>query len=158
MDGIYINKHYNVLNPLEGKIDTLIDVFVKYYGEDKRDIITQKINNTTFVFAPKLSGEVRLEDRLNNFFDDLIINECNIILQDLYAKPINQILTDEDCDRLYSALTLNQEISYSDKVNLGVICNSIGICKTTDIVSSKNPSPFGDGSSGHQPFLFWNAR
>lgn len=43
----------NILNPLEGQMDELIETFVAVHGEDKREIITQRLKNTTFIFVPR---------------------------------------------------------------------------------------------------------
>lgn len=47
-------KGIKVFNPLEGKIDEIIDYFVDYYGEEHRQNITEKISKTSFFFLPKL--------------------------------------------------------------------------------------------------------
>lgn len=44
---------YNIANPLKDKLPLVIEYFVKYYGEEHRESITEKLNNTTFLFLPK---------------------------------------------------------------------------------------------------------
>ena len=55
MDKLIFNG-VDVLNPIEGKLDTIIEYFVEYYGEEQRERITEKLNNTTFIFSPQNNG------------------------------------------------------------------------------------------------------
>ena len=40
----------NIFNPIDGKIDRIIEEFVKFYGEKHRERIRKRILNTTFCF------------------------------------------------------------------------------------------------------------
>ncbi len=42
-----------IFNPIEGKIPEIIEYFVGFYGEQYREQIENKINNTAFFFLPK---------------------------------------------------------------------------------------------------------
>ena len=43
-----------VFNPLKGKLNSLIEYFVKFYGEEYRERITNRLTNTAYIFT----GEV----------------------------------------------------------------------------------------------------
>ena len=63
LDGI------DVFNPIDGKIDDLIELFVNFQGEKYRDKITKNIKNTFFIFLPK-SGTYSLSLTLNDYIED----------------------------------------------------------------------------------------
>lgn len=42
----------NVFNPLEGKLDDIIDCLVEFYGERHRALIEERLHNTEFFFVP----------------------------------------------------------------------------------------------------------
>ena len=42
----------NVFNPLEGKLDDIIECFVEFYGEKHREKITHNLKNTEYFFLP----------------------------------------------------------------------------------------------------------
>lgn len=60
MNNLYANK-LNLINPLDGKLPLITEYFVKFYGEDKRERITNKLKNATFVFIPNFKIDVYLE-------------------------------------------------------------------------------------------------
>ena len=43
-------ENINIDNPLEGKLEKLIDYFVEFYGEENRKLIEERIHNTQFAF------------------------------------------------------------------------------------------------------------
>ena len=45
----------NIFNPIEGKLDKIIDYFVKFYGEKYRERITQRLTHSTFLFLGSVS-------------------------------------------------------------------------------------------------------
>lgn len=53
-----------IFNPVKGREQELIEVFVEFYGEKWRDKITQRINNTTFLSLNKQPVE-RIEKYFN---------------------------------------------------------------------------------------------
>lgn len=44
----------NLCNPLDEQMDALIETFVSVHGEKKRKVITERLNNTTFIFVPRM--------------------------------------------------------------------------------------------------------
>lgn len=70
---------YNITNPLKDKLPLIIEYFVKYYGEEHRESITEKLNNTTFLFLPKKDRE--LLPPLNYLF----YNTKNKILEEMFG-------------------------------------------------------------------------
>lgn len=51
---------YNLLNPTKGKEQKIIDCFVQFFGEEYRNIVTERYNNTTLLVVPN-----------NTFLEDL---------------------------------------------------------------------------------------
>ena len=49
---------YNLTNPLKDKLPLIIEYFVKFYGEEHREEITQKLQDTTFFFLPKINNNI----------------------------------------------------------------------------------------------------
>lgn len=88
MDKLMFNG-VNVLNPLEGKIQEVIEYFVAFYGEKYRERITQKINNTTFIFAPKDEGNFNRENLA------LKINAC---IKNQFEKIFYEMAIKHDVD------------------------------------------------------------
>ena len=64
----------NPNNPLEGKMDKIIEYFVKVYGEEYRPLISERINNAEFLFFDK-----ELQDRIS-------------MIEIKYQKEISKIL------------------------------------------------------------------
>lgn len=59
----------NIFNPLEDKTQEIIEFFVSYYGEEHRERITERLNNTTLIFTSRnLFGENPLIDNVKNFY------------------------------------------------------------------------------------------
>ena len=56
-----------IFNPVKGREQELIEVFVEFYGEKWRDKITQRINNTTFLSLNKQPAE-----RIEKYFDKIL--------------------------------------------------------------------------------------
>ena len=53
MEKLFFNG-VDIFNPLQGKMDKVIDYFVNFYGEKYRERITEKLMNTTFIFLPQI--------------------------------------------------------------------------------------------------------
>ena len=67
----------NIFDPIDGKLDQIIEYLVKFYGEEYRQRITDRINNTTFLFV----GEIDEQTKLSTFTD----------LKKYYNKQLNNI-------------------------------------------------------------------
>ena len=44
----------NIFNPIEGKLDKVIEYFVKFYGEKYRQRIEERLKSTTFFNSQEL--------------------------------------------------------------------------------------------------------
>lgn len=64
----------NVLNPLEGKKEQFINAFVKFYGEEYRNHITKKFDDTTFIFLPKMCSIDDIFEHCSTYFTNKIEN------------------------------------------------------------------------------------
>lgn len=71
MLNVTINKT-NMFNPLEGKMNEIIEYFVKFYGEEYRQRITNRLNNTTCIFVPKSNSFLSTYDNVKYFYNDRI--------------------------------------------------------------------------------------
>jgi len=58
----------NVFNPLEGKLDDIIECFVEFYGEKHREKITHNLKNTEYFFMPRNRLEP-LQDEFDKYFE-----------------------------------------------------------------------------------------
>ena len=59
-------ENINIDNPLEGKLEKLIDYFVEFYGEENRKLIEERIHNTQFAFIDH-SVELGIDDIKKHF-------------------------------------------------------------------------------------------
>ena len=105
MLNIYADK-FNFGNPIKGKLPLIIDAFVKFYGEEHRSEITQKINDTIFLFLPSGdSNEVLLQ--LDIYFKKLQNNLKEQMFSRL-NKPFDKFLLNDfiptDLDNIINAL------------------------------------------------------
>lgn len=94
MDKLMFNG-VNILNPLEGKLDEVIEYFVAFYGEKYRERITEKIKSTTFIFVPRDRGRFNAkvyEKDLN----ELIEQEINKMYEKLCFKLGVNLFTAEN--------------------------------------------------------------
>ena len=69
----------NICNPLDGQMDALIDTYVSVHGEHKRDIISERLHNTTFIFVP------RMVDGLENI-RNLYLDKRNALTKEFFEK------------------------------------------------------------------------
>ncbi|MBR4407247.1 MAG: hypothetical protein IKT27_02935, partial [Clostridia bacterium] len=71
----------NIFNPLEGKLDEIIECFVEFYGEKHREKITNNIKSAEYFFVPQnqlgpLSGEI----------DSFFKREIRLLYDEFYEK------------------------------------------------------------------------
>ena len=60
----------NGQNPIKDKLPQLIEYYVKFYGEKYREVITDRLNHTIFVFAENQS--YKYGEKIEKRFNDLI--------------------------------------------------------------------------------------
>ncbi len=77
---------------LEEKLPQIIEYFVKFYGEEYRERIADRLNNTTFVFAPDENADVsNIAVNMQNSLDK--IAKRNIILgEETYKNLMEEYL------------------------------------------------------------------
>ena len=63
MEEIFYNG-VNIFNPIEGKLNEIIECFVELYGESERTRISDRLNDTTFLFLPRTNIENYNENAL----------------------------------------------------------------------------------------------
>ncbi len=88
----------NICNPIDGQMESLIETFVAVHGEEKREAITERLNNATFLFLPRsFDGLVEVKESFynkrkelsNKFFEELgmgILSETFSVEEIFYIK------------------------------------------------------------------------
>ena len=71
----------NVFNPLEGKLDDIVDCMVEFYGEKHRDIIEERIHNSEFFFVP-----VNGFDCITSDIQDYFVHKKEMLIRNMFAK------------------------------------------------------------------------
>lgn len=74
----------NIFNPIEGKLDKIIDYFVKFYGEKYRERITQRLTHSTFLFLGSVSkyGNDSTENKVKSYYEE----KENKLYSDFFSK------------------------------------------------------------------------
>ena len=74
----------NIFNPIEGKLDKIIDYFVKFYGEKYRERITQRLTHSTFLFLGSVSkyGNDSTENKVKRYYEE----KENNLYSDFFSK------------------------------------------------------------------------
>ena len=104
----------NIFNPIEGKLDKVIEYFVKFYGEKYRQRIEERLKSTTFLFLGRLSPYSKMTtktdvniyflDKINNLYKDFL-NENNLPLNlNLDVKNIDEMLDELDYFKKYGKI------------------------------------------------------
>lgn len=76
MDRIEIDG-IDILNPIEGKMDKIIDAFVKFYGEEYRPRIEEKLNGAMIYFVAENKGYASIDYSIKHYFDGKIRKEVH---------------------------------------------------------------------------------
>lgn len=130
----------DIFNPINGKLDDIINYFVEFYGEKYRQRITERINNTTFLFFGEIDENTkistlsdltnfysfRLEGIRENFFKELgckensYIKSLNMDSFQLFTNSVNNIaqnklseISKENADNLFKFLDILGIIEYN---------------------------------------------
>ena len=92
----------DVFNPIEGKMDVIIDSLVEFYGEKNRSRIEERFKNTAFIFVPQ-TGFSKLFPSIKSFY-----SQCR---EDVVEEIFAEFTSDEK--RLKSIQTISlQDIVY----------------------------------------------
>ncbi len=62
-------KEFNLNNPIEGKLDDIINYYVKFYGEEFRERISDKIVNTFFIFFNR--ADIKYKDSIDKHYKEI---------------------------------------------------------------------------------------
>ena len=71
----------NIFNPLDGKLDEIIDCMVEFYGEKHRATIQERIKNTEFIFVPRNNFE-----ELSSPIDEYYKNKKSQLEKEIYSQ------------------------------------------------------------------------
>lgn len=112
---------YNLGNPIEDKLPMLIEYFTQFYGEEHRESITQKINDTTFFFLPSKDGKA-LSDT-NNSFEQMKKNLTRQLIESVnpdYNKNVEIDFNPQNLDSLIQSIN-NKSLTETQKQELNNI-------------------------------------
>ena len=63
----------DIFNPLsKEKLQDIIDCFVEYFGEDKREIISQRLNDVTYLFLGRQAKKKSTRDSILEYYESKI--------------------------------------------------------------------------------------
>ncbi len=99
----------NLNNPIEGKIPMITEYFVKFYGEQYRDIITNRIKNTSFIFVNP-AVDTNFSAQLKEYFDNK--------KSELISSYLNEIKIDLD-KKQFDKLSYSEMLHYLKKFDIG---------------------------------------
>ena len=71
----------NIFNPLEGKMDKIIEVMVDFYGEKHRERIEKRLNDAKFIFVP-VNNFQPLGEKVEGYY----FQKEKQILNELYSQ------------------------------------------------------------------------
>ena len=116
----------NIFNPLEGKLDQIIDCMVEFYGEKYRVKIESKLKNTEFIFVHKDDLKFDISSYFTSKKDDV-------------AKEVFSKFTDEygraevlDYRTLDLMLNFKDEVNYDNLNQLNAVLRFLKVLKTKD--------------------------
>lgn len=136
-----LDRYYKILNHknlIEEKLPKIIEAFVNYYGEDKREYITQKFKNTTYItylpienlgtiirFMKRIKTEEILNKIKNEISESISIDDLNILfdtnnydssLVHTYYKMMDDLKNGIDVNIPYSLKISDDKITLLDKI------------------------------------------
>ena len=80
----YIVDGVDVFNPIEGKLDRLIEYFVDFYGEENREKITSRLKNTTYFFTGEIGANV--EHTTLNDLEEYFNKKKAVVAENLFKE------------------------------------------------------------------------
>ena len=80
----YIVDGVDVFNPIEGKLDRLIEYFVDFYGEENREKITSRLKNTTYFFTGEIGATV--EHTTLNDLEEYFNKKKAVVAENLFKE------------------------------------------------------------------------
>lgn len=80
----YIVDGVDVFNPIEGKLDRLIEYFVDFYGEANREKITSRLKNTTYFFTGEIGATV--EHTTLNDLEEYFNKKKAVVAENLFKE------------------------------------------------------------------------
>lgn len=124
----------DVLNPLEGKMDVIIDCFAEVYGEKYRKQITENLANAKFVFVPRELSHRPLSDVVCDYYK----GKKHKIEQELYKHfttdenrcEILNTISHEDILNLKKGIDFDNDQLMAYKLN--TILQFLGVLKSKD--------------------------
>ncbi len=101
----------NLYNPLEGKLDKVIDYFVEFYGEQFREKIEERLKNTIFIFVDRLNAE---SSPIKLYFEYVNNNKLKEIEGKLRDKGILMTFNTFDIEKQMEEMKMLQKKNFID--------------------------------------------
>lgn len=115
-----LDNYYKILNHdkfIEERLDIIIDAFVNFYGEEKREYITNKFRSTTYISYLTLGD-------LNTILSEMKKIKTNECLEKIKSE-LNGYFNEDDFDKLfgkyrnYDNYSIHEYYSYLEKIQKG---------------------------------------
>ena len=104
----------NIFNPVENKIDEIIDCFVDFYGEKYRDRITKRLKDAKYFFVPR-EGNFNITDRINSYYNNKIQElETELFFSFPLYEPRKYSIFNMNIARAINERLLNGKLNISD--------------------------------------------
>ena len=136
----------NVFNPLEGKLDDIIECFVEFYGERHRESITQKIKDTKFLFLP-VNGFKSLKSQIESHYNSKL-KELDMEILSKYTSDLDKMKNfllstninnvKSTCEQFYSG-----KENHATQATMNQILTLIGVLKTRNEQAQEKAQELG---------------
>lgn len=133
-----------VFNPLKGKLNSLIEYFVKFYGEEYRERITNRLTNTAYIFTGEV-GAINSHstcDDLEEYYDKKIERLTESFFKNLDAKNLKNVkYYDFNASTFFQLASILKDLRYN-KFNLkefseDKVINFLVLCEAFNIIDSE---------------------
>lgn len=132
----------NIFNPIEGKLDRIIEYFVEFYGEKYRERITSRLKNSTILFLgnTSLSGRYTTKNIAQSYFN----GKLGELFSDFEKNSGYQGIINfrvENIDTLIQELNKNVIYNFNARTYLKIL-NSMGLVKIPRDISNDGYKEF----------------
>ena len=132
----------NIFNPIEGKLDRIIEYFVEFYGEKYRERITSRLKNSTILFLgnTSLSGRYTTKNVAQSYFN----GKLGELFSDFEKNSGYQGIINfrvENIDTLIQELNKNVIYNFNARTYLKIL-NSMGLVKIPRDISNDGYKEF----------------
>lgn len=117
----------NIFNPIEGKMDEIIDYFVEFYGEKYRERITNRLKNARYFFVPR-EGSHNVSDRIHSYYNNKIAElENELFFSFPNYEPNRYLVFNINIAKAIKSRLLLGQLNISDYPTIDDIIASFGL-------------------------------